>query len=180
MRNIGRRSSGSTAESSWFRNRARHSVAAHGKTIGCPQSASGRRNMSLTFDRPAPWPEFVENLSWAIFSKCVLPRVVRLRLWNRRTRTTPKDRVNPNRKGGETEANHWNESSGFAARFGLKLCFHFRFSAWLLYCRRLNSFVGVFSVVSEFNLARIALELTMPTIFARTVPLKKKINMGMD
>ena len=49
MRNIGRHSSGSTAESSLFRNRTRRSFAAHGKTIGCPQLASGKRCTRLTF-----------------------------------------------------------------------------------------------------------------------------------
>ena len=85
-----------------------------------------------------------------------------------------------NRVGGKVEFTHLDDEALAFANLEMKVWCHFRFSAWLFYCRRSDSFVGVFSSVSEFNLARTALELTMPTIFARIRPLKKKISMGMD
>lgn len=78
-----------------------------------------------------------------------------------------------NRVGFETEFTYLNEVAVAFADYGMKFYFHFRFSVWFFYCRWSDFFLGVFSGVSEFNLARIALLLTMPTILARTVPLKK-------
>ena len=98
----------------------------------------------------------------------------------RRVRKTAEDVIDLNRVGGEAEFTDLNIKSLAFANFGMKVCFHIRFRPRLFYCGRLDSFEGVFSVVSEFNLARMALELTMPTIFARTMPFKKKISMGMD
>ena len=98
----------------------------------------------------------------------------------RRVRKTAEDVIDLNRVGGKAEFAYLNEEAVVVANFGMKVCFHFRFSAWLFYCGRSDSFVGVFPGVSEFNLARIALGLTMPTIFARIAPLKKYISVGTD
>lgn len=78
-----------------------------------------------------------------------------------------------NRVGGEAEFTNRNEKGFWFANHGMKVNVHYRFSTCSVYCGRLESFLGGFSVVSEFNLARIALGLTMPTILARTAPLKK-------
>ena len=85
-----------------------------------------------------------------------------------------------NRAGGEAEFTDRNEKAFAFVNEGMKVNFHYRFRAWLFYCACSGSFEGGFPGVSEFNLARIALELAMPTIFPRTVPLKKTISMGMD
>jgi len=87
--------------------------------------------------------------------------------------STTKSVVDHNRIGGETEFAHRNYQPLAVFRFGMKVYFHFRFSVGWFYCGRPDSFVGGFPGVSEFNLARIALALTMPTIFARTEPLTK-------
>jgi hypothetical protein len=51
----------------------------------------------------------------------------------------------------------------------LKVYFHFRFSVRGCFTAAVRILSWeCFPIVSEFNLARIALELTMPTIFART------------
>ena len=84
-----------------------------------------------------------------------------------------KTLVDQNRVGGKTEFAHWNNPLLPVFRFGMVVYFHFRFSAWCFYSGRPDSFAGGFPAVSEFNLARIALGLTMPTIFARIAPLKK-------
>ena len=81
--------------------------------------------------------------------------------------------IDLNRVGREAEFTDLNKEALVFANFGMKIYFHFRFSAWLFYRGRPDSFVGVLSGVSVFNLARIALALTMPTIFARTEPLTK-------
>ena len=88
--------------------------------------------------------------------------------------------IDLNRVGGEAEFAYLNEAAVAVANFGMKVCFHFCFSAWWFYCGRPGSFAGGFHGVNEINLARIAWGLTMPTIFARTVPLKKKISVGTD
>ena len=98
----------------------------------------------------------------------------------RRMGSTAKSLVDQNRVGGETESAHGNNQPLPVFRFGMEVHFHFRFSARWFYCGRQDSFVGGFPGVSEFNLARIALELTVPTIFTRMVPSKKKINVGTD
>ena len=98
----------------------------------------------------------------------------------RRIRKTAEDVIDLNRVGREAEFTDLNEEAFAFTRFGMKVYFHFRFRVRLFYCARPDAFVGVFSGVSEFNLARTALGLTMPMIFARTMPLKKKISMGMD
>jgi hypothetical protein len=91
----------------------------------------------------------------------------------RRMGSTTESVVDQNRVGGETELAYWNNQPRAVVRFGMKVYFHFRFRGWWFYCGRADSFAGVFPGVSEFNLARIALALTMPTIFARTEPLTK-------
>ena len=78
-----------------------------------------------------------------------------------------------NRVSGEAEFAYWNNQPLSVVNYGMQVYVHFRFSVWWFYCGRPNSCVGGFPGVSEFNLARIALGLTMPTIFARTAPLKK-------
>lgn len=93
---------------------------------------------------------------------------------------TTESRADLDRPGVETEFAYGNNQPPVAVRVGMKVQVHFCFRVWLFYCGRLESFTGVSSFVSEFNLARTALELTMPTIFARTMPFKKKISMGMD
>lgn len=93
---------------------------------------------------------------------------------------TAEDVIDLNRVGGEAEFTYRNEAALAFVNEGMEVYFHFRFRAWLFYCGCPGSLVGGLPGVSEFNLARIALELTMPTIFARTAPLKKKISMGMD
>ena len=108
----------------------------------------------------------------------VSPQAARLVWRTRCVWKTAEDVIDLNRVGGEAEFTDLNEEALAFANFGMKVYFHF--SAWLFYCGRPDSFVGGFPGVSDFNLARIALGLTMPTIFARTVPLKKKISMGMD
>ena len=108
----------------------------------------------------------------------VSPQAARLVWQTRPVWKTTGDVIDLNRVGGEAEFTDLDEAAVAFANFGMKVCFHF--SEWLFYCGRSDSFVGVVSGVSEFNLARTALELTMPTIFARTRPLMKKISMGMD
>jgi hypothetical protein len=110
----------------------------------------------------------------------VSPQAARLVWRTRRIRKTAEDVIDLNRVGGEAGFTYLNEEALAFANFGMKVYFHFRFRAWLFYCGRPDSFAGGFPGMSEFNLARIALGLTMPTIFARTVPLKKKISIGMD
>lgn len=204
MRNIGRRSLESTVESYLFGKWACHSFAADGKTIGHPQQVSGTRCTRLTFEPPKPWLSSLGNFSWNGLLKwevagsrhCrwlsarpagrpgntptqyVSPRAARLVSRTRRTRKTTGDMIDLNRVGGEAEFTDLKKESLDFANFGLKVCFHF--SERLFYCGRPDSFEGGFPGVSEFNLARIALGLAMPTIFARTMPFKKKISMGMD
>lgn len=78
-----------------------------------------------------------------------------------------------NRIGGVTEFAQLNHQALAVAPPGVEVCFHFRSIALEFYCGGWDPFAGMFPGVSEFNLARIALGLAMPTIFARTAPLKK-------
>ena len=92
--------------------------------------------------------------------------------------STTESSVDLNRVDGETEFAYWNNQPLVIIGFGTKVYFHI-WAGWF-YCGHPDSFARGFPGVSEFNLVRIALGLTMPTIFARTAPLKKKISMGMD
>ena len=93
---------------------------------------------------------------------------------------TAEDVIDLNRVGGKVEFTHLEDEALAFVNLCMKVWCHLRFSAWLFYYRRSDSLVEMFSNVSEFNFARTALELTMPTIFARIWLLKKKISMGMD
>lgn len=179
MRNIGRHSLGSRAESSWFGNQACHAFAARGKTIGCPKLASGKRCTRLMFAPRAPWPGCLGGFSWdslpkwnvAVGRRCcwpsarpaeppgntpaqlALPPVMRL-IWRMRgVRNTAEDVIDLNRIGGKAEFTYRNEAAVALVNHGLKVCFHFCSSAEMVYCGLSDFPVGMFPGVSKFNLA---------------------------
>ena len=100
----------------------------------------------------------------------------------RRVRETAEDVIDLNRVGGEGEFARRNHQALGYARLGMEIYFHFAF--WIcVSCQPRDgskSFVEMFAGLSDCNLARIALGLTMPTIFARTAPLTKYISVGTD